>query len=54
MDLFENDPERLADMTLAEYAELGGWKRRGDHVAGYARRDDAANGGCTALTFCRR
>ncbi len=24
MDLFERDPERLADMTLAEYATLGG------------------------------
>jgi gallate dioxygenase len=24
MELFENDPERLASMTIAEYAELGG------------------------------
>ena len=24
MDLFERDPERLADMTIAEYAKLGG------------------------------
>ena len=26
MDLFERDPERLADMTLAEYATLGGFE----------------------------
>lgn len=26
LDLFENDPEQLAEMTLAEYAELGGFE----------------------------
>ncbi|WP_250468579.1 gallate dioxygenase [Caballeronia sp. GAFFF2] len=26
LDLFERDPEQLADMTLAEYAELGGFE----------------------------
>ena len=26
LDLFEHDPEQLADMTLAEYAELGGFE----------------------------
>ncbi|SDR22429.1 protocatechuate 4,5-dioxygenase alpha subunit /protocatechuate 4,5-dioxygenase beta subunit [Paraburkholderia fungorum] len=26
LDLFESDPEQLADMTLAEYAELGGYE----------------------------
>ncbi|HXR57587.1 MAG TPA: gallate dioxygenase [Casimicrobiaceae bacterium] len=26
LDLFERDPERLAEMTLAEYAELGGFE----------------------------
>ncbi|SAL31203.1 gallate dioxygenase [Caballeronia concitans] len=26
LDLFERDPEQLADMTLAEYAELGGYE----------------------------
>lgn len=26
LDLFENDPERLAEMRLAEYAELGGFE----------------------------
>jgi gallate dioxygenase len=26
LDLFERDPERLADMTLAQYAELGGFE----------------------------
>jgi gallate dioxygenase len=26
LDLFERDPERLADMTLAEYARLGGFE----------------------------
>ncbi|WP_345815767.1 gallate dioxygenase [Paraburkholderia sp. PREW-6R] len=26
LDLFENDPEQLADMTIAEYAELGGFE----------------------------
>jgi gallate dioxygenase len=26
LDLFESDPERLADMTLAEYATLGGFE----------------------------
>jgi gallate dioxygenase len=26
LDLFEGDPERLAEMTLAEYAELGGFE----------------------------
>jgi gallate dioxygenase len=26
LDLFQNDPEQLADMTLAEYVELGGFE----------------------------
>jgi gallate dioxygenase len=26
LDLFERDPERLADMTIAQYAELGGFE----------------------------
>jgi gallate dioxygenase len=26
LDLFERDPEQLADMTIAEYAELGGYE----------------------------
>lgn len=26
LDLFENDPERLTEMTHAEYATLGGWE----------------------------
>ena len=26
LDLFESDPEQLADMTIAEYAELGGFE----------------------------
>jgi gallate dioxygenase len=26
LDIFEKDPERLADMTIAEYAELGGFE----------------------------
>jgi gallate dioxygenase len=26
LDLFENDPEQLAEMTIAEYAELGGFE----------------------------
>jgi gallate dioxygenase len=26
LDLFEHDPEQLADMTIAEYAELGGFE----------------------------
>ena len=26
LDLFERDPEQLAEMTIAEYAELGGFE----------------------------
>ncbi len=39
VDMLVNDPEKLTEMTLGEYAELGGdGGVRSDHVAGDARR----------------
>lgn len=38
VDMLVNDPEKLTEMTLGEYAELGGWRGRSNHVAGDARR----------------
>ncbi|PAW12828.1 protocatechuate 3,4-dioxygenase, partial [Klebsiella pneumoniae] len=26
VDMLVNDPEKLTEMTLGEYAELGGWR----------------------------
>ncbi len=39
VDMLVNDPEKLTEMTLGEYAELGGdGGVRSNHVAGDARR----------------
>ncbi|RRE55667.1 hypothetical protein EAO06_17535 [Klebsiella pneumoniae] len=38
VDMLVNDPEKLTEMTLGEYAELGDGGVRSNHVAGDARR----------------
>ena len=56
LELIEKDPERLANMThgrIRHARRLGG--RRGDHVAGDARRAVAPRSrSCTRATTCRR